>query len=316
MSQLHEQWKQLLDQEMQKEYMVTLKSFITERRDVCHVLPDSKQVFSAFTATNWDNLKVVIIGQDPYPTRADAHGIAFSSQARTTPYSLQNIFQEIKNDVLLGDTSATDMFPTNNLLSWCQQGVLLLNSCLTTEEGKPSAHKNKGWEIFTENTVKFINERHGCRLVWMLWGAQARKYKPFINADHHLILEADHPAAVKHNDKAWFGNKHFSKANNFIKKHYFNQRKPIEWQLCEVKKSVSDENAGIMDRCRQVHRAVVYHGIDSLEFFVKPSYDDVKLNLKDQFTFCVNFLKSAKISEELKNIIRSLGFTYTIKNES
>lgn len=309
---LHEKWKILLDQELAKEYMIKLRDFITDRRKVCNVLPDGKQLFSAFSLTDWDNLKIVIIGQDPYPTRQDAHGLAFSSPARETPYSLKNIFEEITNDIFLGNPSKLNLFPTNNLISWCRQGVLLLNSCLTTEENKVAAHKDHGWEIFTENTIKYISENHPCKLVFMLWGAQARKVEAQIDQERHLILKADHPAVVRHNPKLWFNNRNFSKANKFINKHYEFQRKPIDWHTIPAKVSL-DDNTEIMDRCRQMRRAIAHHGIDDTTFDVFPCYDHVKFNMQEFFLFKVLFYENIVISEELKSIIKSRGFSYEIK---
>lgn len=226
---MHETWQKFIDTEMSKEYMVKLREFITERRKTVNVLPAPNQLFNAFKYCSWDKLKVIIIGQDPYPTRQDTHGLAFSSLAQQTPYALRKVFDEIFNDIYEGNTGGVNAFQTNNLTQWAEQGVLLLNMCLTTEEGKAGAHRNKGWELFIENTVSFIDQNHKCRLVWMLWGKDAKNLKQYIKGERHLILEADHPASVRQNAQLWFGNKHFSKANKFINKHYFNLRAPIIW---------------------------------------------------------------------------------------
>lgn len=226
---MDEHWQKFIDSEMSKEYMVGLREFITERRKTVNVLPAPNQLFNAFKYCPWNNLKVIIIGQDPYPTKNDAHGLAFSSLSQQTPYSLQNIFDEIFKDIYEGNNGGVNAFQTNNLTQWAEQGVLLLNSCLTTEEGKVGIHKGKGWELFIENTISYIDQNHKCRLVWMLWGKDAKQFKQYIKGDRHLILESDHPAAARHNKMLWFGNKHFSKANNFINKNYFNLRAPIIW---------------------------------------------------------------------------------------
>lgn len=225
------EWINHIEAEKQKEYFFKLKDFVTKRRQENNVLPAANEIFNAFLLCPWDSLKVVILSQDPYPDSQHAHGLAFSSQSQTTPYSLQNIFQEIFTDIFNGNTGGVDVFQHNNLTQWARQGVLLLNSCLTVDQGKPGSHQNKGWEIFTENTIKYINDRHDYRIVFMLWGAQAKSYSPLINQDKHLVLTADHPASVRHRPNAWFGNKHFSQANNFISQTYQNLRAPIGWGI-------------------------------------------------------------------------------------
>lgn len=223
------EWNNFINDEMKKKYMIDLKNFITERRKEVIVLPSSENLFNALKQCAWADLKVIIIGQDPYPSAADAHGIAFSSPSEKTPYSLENIFKEIYQDIFAGNTGGVKVFKTNNLTQWAKQGVLLLNTCLTTEENKPGAHNRQGWEIFIENLVKHIGNHHKSKLVWMLWGKQAQSLKEHINQENHLVLEAEHPAAVRHRTNAWFGNKNFSKCNEFIKKTYFNQKSPINW---------------------------------------------------------------------------------------
>lgn len=221
-------WKSFIEEEMKKEYMISLKEFISKRRQETIVLPDSSYLFNAFNVCHFNNIKVIIIGADPYPSSSDAHGLAFSTPSEHRPYSLQNIFDEVLKDFFNGNTGGINVFQTNNLTQWCTQGVLLLNSVLTTEEGKPGAHSNKGWEIFTENIIKFICANHQSKLVWMLWGKQAKSFKKHI-MEKHLILESEHPASVRHNHEAWFGNRHFTKANEFIRKTYFNIKMPINW---------------------------------------------------------------------------------------
>lgn len=223
-------WKYFIDDEMKKEYMIKLRDYITERRKVANVIPLPNQIFHAFSVCDFSMLKVVILGQDPYPSRSDAHGLAFSSLASNVPLSLKNIFDEIYQDFYQGNTGGVHPFKHNNLTQWSEQGVLLLNSCLTTEEGKSGEHQNKGWEIFTENIIKYISEKHDRKIVFMLWGKQARSFKKFIG-ERHLVLECEHPAAAKHNQNSWFGNKHFTTANNFIVKHYRGIVAPITWGI-------------------------------------------------------------------------------------
>jgi len=224
-------WDDFITEEMKKPYMQELVSFVKERRTKANVLPEPCNLFLAFKLTEWHNIKVVIIGHEPSPTAADSHGLAFSSLAKETPYSLQNIFNEVLNDIYESNSRGVKIFQTNNLTAWAKQGVLLLNSVWTTEENTPGAHKDKGWETFTANTVKFINTNHTSRIAWMLWGKPAKDLKKHINIDKHLVLESEHPAALRNNPLAFTGNRHFSKANNFIKKHYFNHKSPINWHL-------------------------------------------------------------------------------------
>lgn len=222
-------WQKLIDTEVQKEYMVKLKEFVNGRRKVVNVLPPANKVFEAFNIVNWDLLKVIIIGNEPYCKREDCDGLAFSSPSQQTPYPLKNIFDEIFQDIYGGNTGGQKIHYTNSLTQWAEQGVLLLNSCLTVEENEPNSHQNKGWEMFIENTVKHISENHHFKLVFILLGKQAKQYTKYIDTGKHLVLESEHPGAAKHNPNAWFGCKVFSQANNFIAKHYFNIRGTINW---------------------------------------------------------------------------------------
>lgn len=224
-------WQKLINTEIQKKYMVKLKEFVNERRKTVNVLPPPNKVFEAFNLVNFSLLKVIIIGNEPYCNREDCHGLAFSSLSQQTPYPLKNIFDEIFQDVYAGNTGGQKVHYTNDLTQWAEQGVLLLNSCLTVEENTPNSHQNKGWELFIENTIKYINEKSPFKLVYMLWGKQAKQYAKYIDSSKHLILESEHPGAAKHNQNAWFGNKHFTQANQFISKHYFNIRGIVNWGL-------------------------------------------------------------------------------------
>lgn len=228
MIELSAEWKTFINGELSKDYMINLKKKVAERRSQNSVYPSAELTFNAFLHCNYNNLKVVILGQDPYHTSGDAHGLAFSSLQRKTPPSLKNIFDEIFNDFFNGNTGGVNAFQHNDLSQWAWQGVLLLNTILTVDEGNAKSHAGFGWETFTENALSFIN-LHKHRIVFMLWGADAKRYKDLINPDKHLILESDHPAAVFHNQKAWFGNRHFTKANNFIKENYFNIKTAVNW---------------------------------------------------------------------------------------
>lgn len=228
MIELSPEWKMFIEGELAKDYMVELKKKVLERRKSVNVYPPSDMTFSAFVHCPYNDLKVVILGQDPYHSPGDAHGLAFSSWQPRTPPSLKNIFDEIFNDYFSGNTGGINVFQHNDLSQWAWQGVLLLNTILTVDEGNARSHAGFGWEYFAENAIKFIN-LHKSKLVFMLWGKDAKRYKDLINGSRHLILESDHPAAAFHNPKSWFGNKHFSKANNFIKDNYFNIKMPINW---------------------------------------------------------------------------------------
>jgi uracil-DNA glycosylase len=221
-------WYELLKNEFDSEYMITLgKRIATERNEGKYIYPESKDIFNAFKLTPYENVKVVILGQDPYHTqhsedwktkRGIAHGLAFSSQdPATLPPSLENIFKEIEDDIKFGLYLNGDY----DLTYWADQGVFLLNKVLTVEKGKAGSHKGWGWEVFTMKVIKHLVKSPN-RLVFILWGADAREYKSLIpNDGYHLVLEAAHPAAEQYKSNAgFFGCKHFSKTNKFLKENY------------------------------------------------------------------------------------------------
>lgn len=202
---MHPSWQLILKTEFEKPYFKDLSKFLTETYTSKIVYPKKSQVFSAFT-TDINNIKVVIIGQDPYHGPGQAHGLAFSvHQNVPTPPSLQNIFKEIRDDI-------GTPIPTNgNLNRWAEQGVLLLNNTLTVEAHRAGSHRNKGWEQFTENIIKNLTETSP-HLIFLLWGRDAKSKKTLIDPKKHLILEAAHPSPLSaHN--GFFGCKHFSKTN-------------------------------------------------------------------------------------------------------
>lgn len=227
---MNEIWKTFINEERKKEYFVPLESFINEERKTKTIYPEPQDVFNAFKFCDYFDLKVVIIGQDPYFTANTAHGLAFSSLQGYTPPSLQNVFEEIRNDAFPEFRGVhMDLFKSNNLLPWAKQGVLLLNTILTVEKDKPLSHKNKGWEHFTAEVIKKLNN-HPTRLVYMLWGANAKVYMPLIDQTKHLVLQAGHPSP-QNQAGGFLGCKHFSKANAWITKHYFNLKATINWSL-------------------------------------------------------------------------------------
>lgn len=215
-------WKIALQSEFEKPYFIELtekvRQLYTKKKDI--IFPKGSQIFRAFDLCPFDEVKVVILGQDPYPTRGHAHGLCFSVEpdVRPFPKSLNNIFKEIQSD--LGQP-----FPENgNLERWAKQGVLLLNTVLTVEEGKPDSHKGIGWEQFTDAVIQKINaEKKG--VVFLLWGSKAIAKSEMIDASKHLVLTAVHPSPLSAY-RGFFGCQHFSKTNAYLKMMKFN---PIQW---------------------------------------------------------------------------------------
>lgn len=217
-------WSQLLTDEKQKEYFQALKAFITQERLVKTVYPSDDDIFRAFHLTPYNEVRVVILGQDPYHNGA-SHGLAFSTKNRVTPESLKNIFQEVEEDYFNGQ----GMFLTNDLSQWARQGVLLLNAVLTVEKGKPGSHADKGWERFTVEVITRLNEINK-DLVYMLWGSYARRYAKYISNPKHLILTAPHPSPLSA-DKGFFGCKHFSRCNEHLIQNQNGSKIGINWGI-------------------------------------------------------------------------------------
>jgi uracil-DNA glycosylase len=205
---MHESWKKYLQSEFEKPYFKNLSSFLHDAYENTTVYPPKQQVFSAFT-TDLNEIKVVIIGQDPYHGPKQAHGLAFSVNKNiVTPPSLQNILKEISSD------TGRDIPEGGDLTRWSKQGVLLLNNTLTVEAHKAGSHRGKGWEVFTDSIIRTLSEeREG--LVFLLWGRDARSKKTMIDSKRHLILEAAHPSPLSAYN-GFFGCKHFSKANKYL----------------------------------------------------------------------------------------------------
>ena len=211
--EIHKSWKDVLNAEFEKDYFQSLVKFLKEREGQSAVIyPPESDIFNAYNLTPIDNVKVVVLGQDPYHGAGEAHGLCFSVQDGVRiPPSLRNIFKELQSDLGLP-------IPTNgNLTKWAQNGVFLLNTILTVEHKSPASHKNKGWESFTDATIKAISN-HKKGVVFILWGKLAQSKKVLIDTTKHLILEAPHPAAeVYAGGKAgFFGSKPFSKANLYL----------------------------------------------------------------------------------------------------
>lgn len=210
---LQSDWKEHLNEEFKKTYFKNLMAFVDE--EYSHfpdaIFPKKEDVFNAFNVCALSNVRVVILGQDPYPTRGHAHGLSFSVQEEVKPFpkSLKNIFKELERDLDIP-------FPENgNLLRWANQGVLLLNATLTVCEGKPESHANKGWEKFTDFVLqKLMSERRN--VVYLLWGSKAQSKADFINSNDNLVLKAPHPSPLSAH-RGFFGCKHFSLANEYLK---------------------------------------------------------------------------------------------------
>jgi uracil-DNA glycosylase len=228
-------WSLFLEEELKKDYMIKLRSFISDRSQSVNVYPARNLLFRPMDLCRYQMLKVVIIGGDPYCSNY-ADGLAFSSNGPTRPSALESIFDEIQNDYYRDDyfvtRSKVNPFQLNRLDQWAEQGVLLLNSVLTIEQDNVS-HKGQGWEIFMENLITWLSKDHPHHLCFMVWGKQAQQYIKFIDKDKHLILMSEHPGSAKHNQNNWSGNRHFTQANNFIKKHYYGQKAEINWSTWE-----------------------------------------------------------------------------------
>lgn len=220
---IEKSWKSLLQPEFEKEYFVNLTNFVRleYQQNKNAIFPAPPAIFKAFDACPFNDLKVVILGQDPYPTKGHANGLCFSINPDVKPFakSLINIFKEIENDT-------GKPFPNNgDLTRWAEQGVLLLNSILTVRQGMPQSHQNKGWEKFTDAVIQTISDRTD-GTVFMLWGGYAKKKGKSIDRSKHLVLESGHPSPMSANQGLWFGNKHFSKANNYLESK---GKLKIEW---------------------------------------------------------------------------------------
>ena len=215
---IEKSWLKLLESEFNKKYFFQLTDFIENEYKSKDCYPPKDLIFSAFNKCSLDKVKVVILGQDPYHGLNQANGLCFSVKSgMNIPPSLLNIFKEIK--------SSFNYRSESDLSDWANQGVLLLNSILTVEEGLPGSHSEKGWEEFTKCVIKLISDRKQ-NIVFMLWGGYAKKKESLIDSKKHLILKSGHPSPMSANRGYWLGNKHFSKCNDYLKE---NGMKVIYW---------------------------------------------------------------------------------------
>ena len=221
MVKFNNSWDDILKDEFEKDYYKKLRDFLKQEYSHYKIYPNMNNIFDSLKYASYDNIKVVIIGQDPYHEEGQAHGLSFSVQPGIEiPPSLQNIYKELQDD--LGC-----YIPNNGyLIKWAKQGVLLLNNVLTVRSGQANSHKDKGWENFTDDVIKILNEREK-PIVFMFWGACAKTKEALITNPNHLVLKAVHPSPLSAY-RGFFGCKHFSKANEFLKEH---GEEPIDWQI-------------------------------------------------------------------------------------
>ena len=212
-------WKTRLQNEFEKEYFINLTNFVKKEYNSHTIYPPGRLIFNAFDRCPFENVKVVILGQDPYHGPGQAHGLCFSvKEGVAFPPSLINIFKEIHDD------PGTILPDSGNLERWADQGVLLLNATLTVRAGQAGSHQNKGWELFTDEVVRLVvNEKN--HVVFILWGSYAQKKGETIDRTKHLVLESPHPSPLSAS-RGFFGNKHFSKANAYLVEHGM---EPVEW---------------------------------------------------------------------------------------
>ena len=214
-------WDLYLKDEYEKDYFKNLIKFIDNEYKAKTIYPKKSEIFNAFRFTNYKDTKVVILGQDPYHGENQAEGLSFSvKNCVRKPPSLQNIFKELESDLGI-------KFPTNNsLITWAKEGVLLLNTVLTVEENKAASHKKQGWEIFTDEVIKILNEKT-TPIVFILWGSFARSKKKYITNNIHYVIESAHPSPFSAYN-GFFGSKPFSKTNEFLKSK---ELKEINWKV-------------------------------------------------------------------------------------
>ena len=221
MVQFNNSWDILLKDEFEKPYYLNLRKFLVQEYKSQTIYPNMNDIFNALKYTDYKDVKVVILGQDPYHQPNQAHGLCFSvKKGVNPPPSLQNMYKEIY---------AEYGYPIPNhgeLTYWAEQGVLMLNNVLTVRESQPNSHKGMGWEIFTDNVISLLNLRPE-PMVFLLWGANARAKKKIITNPNHLVLESAHPSPLSAYN-GFFGNNHFKKANEFLKQ---NKLSEIDWQI-------------------------------------------------------------------------------------
>ncbi len=220
--QIEPSWREMLRDEFHKEYFENLIEFVKQEYQDKQCYPPGKKIFAAFDRTPFEKVKVVILGQDPYHGPGQANGLCFSvADGIPHPPSLVNIFKEQQRDIDL----QLPYPKSGNLERWADQGVLLLNTTLTVEQGKPGSHQKKGWELFTDRVIQTLSDqRQG--LVFMLWGSFAKSKLKLIDEKSHFVLTSGHPSPLSANRGYWFDNKHFSRCNRYLQERGMT---PIHW---------------------------------------------------------------------------------------
>jgi uracil-DNA glycosylase len=217
---LETSWRAALAEEFSKSYFISLKNFVRLAYQTSEVYPSARLIFNALNSCPLSQVRIVILGQDPYHGVGQAHGLSFSvPEGIPHPPSLINIFKELETDI-------GKVYPKNgSLSSWASQGVLMLNATLTVESGLAGSHQNKGWEQFTDAIIETISTQ--CNdIVFLLWGNYAKQKGKRIDRDRHLVLTSGHPSPLSANRGLWFGNRHFSKANNYLTSK---GKSPVDW---------------------------------------------------------------------------------------
>ena len=221
MVQFNNSWDILLKDEFKKPYYLNLRKFLVQEYKTQTIYPDMNNIFNALKYTDYKDVKVVILGQDPYHQPNQAHGLCFSVlKGVNPPPSLQNMYKEIHAEY------GYPIPQHGELTYWAEQGVLMMNTVLTVRESQPNSHKGMGWEIFTDNVITILNARPE-PMVFLLWGANARAKKKIITNPNHLVLESAHPSPLSAYN-GFFGNGHFKKANEFLKSKGMAE---IDWQI-------------------------------------------------------------------------------------
>lgn len=217
---LDQDWLNVVGDEFHQPYMTKLKEFLQQEKAAGRIIyPKGAEIFNALNTTPFDQIKVVILGQDPYHGPNQAHGLSFSVRKGVPlPPSLMNIYKEIEQEFNI------KMPRTGDLTSWAKQGVLLLNATLTVQQANAGSHQRKGWEEFTDAVIRAVNEKHQ-HVVYMLWGSYAQKKGAFVDHTHNLVLQAPHPSPLSAH-RGFLGCGHFKKANEYLEKH---GREPIVW---------------------------------------------------------------------------------------
>jgi len=221
MAILSNDWAGLLEAEFEKPYYKELRQFLKQEYSHHTIYPDMHDIFNALHLTSYANTKIVILGQDPYHGAGQAHGLSFSVKPGVpAPPSLQNMFKELRSDL------GIDIPNHGYLVHWAEQGVLLLNTVLTVREGMPNSHKGMGWEQFTDQVIRLLNDREE-PIVFILWGSHAQQKAQLITNKRHEILRSVHPSPLSAH-RGFFGSKPYSKANEFLKRH---GEEEIDWRL-------------------------------------------------------------------------------------